>query len=82
MPIAKQAKITTKGQITIPVEVRNALGLREGDIVSFEVDDGGQAVLKRVHDKSAFAKYAGALREGKGLGAKEIVQQLREERGW
>ncbi len=30
------SKITSKGQITIPAEVRAALGVREGDRVVFE----------------------------------------------
>ena len=38
--------ITRKGQITIPVEVRRALGLREGDRVSVVVE-GEHARLER-----------------------------------
>jgi AbrB family looped-hinge helix DNA binding protein len=30
--------VTRKGQITVPVEVRRALGLREGDIVTVSLD--------------------------------------------
>jgi len=30
------AKITTKGQMTLPIEVRKALGLRPGDHVRLE----------------------------------------------
>jgi antitoxin PrlF len=82
MIVAKQAKVTSKGQVTIPIEVRNALGLHEGDTVRFEVDDSGRAVLEPVRKKGAFAKYAGALREGTSLTAKEIVKELRKERGW
>mgnify|MGYP003499517570 CR=1 FL=1 len=32
----KTATITAKGQITIPVEIREALGLDAGDRISFE----------------------------------------------
>ena len=39
--------MTRKGQVTIPKEVRNALGLRPFDNVEFELNDG-QAVLRRV----------------------------------
>ena len=35
------AKITSKGQITIPVEVRKKLGLQEGSYVTFTECDGG-----------------------------------------
>lgn len=30
--------VTRKGQITVPVDVRRALGLREGDVVSVSVE--------------------------------------------
>ena len=34
------AKITSKGQITIPIDVRKKLGLKEGDKVIFMEKDG------------------------------------------
>ncbi len=39
--------ITTKGQVTIPKRVRDALGLKPGDDVDFVVGDSGEAVLRR-----------------------------------
>lgn len=80
--ISKQAKVTSKGQVTIPLEVRTALRLREGDTITFEVDNKGQAHLKAEPSKSAFASYAGILSKNKNLNAKQIVKKLREERGW
>lgn len=41
------SRITSKGQITIPKAVRAALGLQDGDLVSFAVD-GDQAMLRRI----------------------------------
>ena len=40
------AKVTSKGQITIPKEVREALGIAEGDQVVFRVEQH-RAVLAR-----------------------------------
>lgn len=40
------ARVTSKGQITIPKEVRNALGINEGDQVVFRVEEN-HAVLAR-----------------------------------
>jgi AbrB family looped-hinge helix DNA binding protein len=34
-------KITSKGQVTIPIEIRDQLGLHPGTEVEFEVEDGG-----------------------------------------
>ena len=33
-------KLTRKGQVTVPVEIRRALGLKEGDRVEFTMEDG------------------------------------------
>jgi len=46
----QQAKVTFKGQITIPKSVREALDIREGDSVTFRID-GNQAVLKPLKKK-------------------------------
>jgi len=35
------AKVTSKGQITIPKEIRSALGLDAGDRVAFRLRDDG-----------------------------------------
>ena len=40
------AKVTSKGQVTVPKAVRDALGIHEGDEVVFRVE-GNRAVLAR-----------------------------------
>ena len=48
------ATLTSKGQITIPIQVRAALGLETGDRVEFVEMENGQfsmiAASKTVHD--------------------------------
>jgi AbrB family looped-hinge helix DNA binding protein len=39
--------LTSKGQITIPREVRDRLGLREGDRVVFQFDEQGNLLLRQ-----------------------------------
>lgn len=39
--------ITSKGQITVPKEVRERLGLREGDTIAFIPIDGSALLLPR-----------------------------------
>jgi AbrB family looped-hinge helix DNA binding protein len=43
------ATVTSKGQITIPVEIRKALGLRAGDRVVFRVVDGRAIFAAELH---------------------------------
>lgn len=38
------AKITSKGQITIPKEIRRKLGVKDGDKVLF-VEEGGRIIM-------------------------------------
>lgn len=48
------AKVTSKGQVTVPKVVRDALGIKEGDEVVFRVE-GNRAVLARTPDFLALA---------------------------
>ena len=38
------ATLTAKGQVTVPKAVRGALGLRQGDQLSWELEDGSVRV--------------------------------------
>lgn len=40
-------RVTTKGQVTIPKAVRDALGIEPGDEVAFERTDSGYELRKR-----------------------------------
>ncbi|MCW2572428.1 MAG: transcriptional regulator, AbrB family [Frankiales bacterium] len=51
------AKVTSKGQVTVPKAVRDALGIREGDELVFRVQ-GQRAVLARTPD---FLSLAGSV---------------------
>jgi len=76
----KQAKITSKGQITVPREVRLLLGVQSGDRLVFESHDGGVRV-RPVKSKSPFAKYRGIGNPGIGAGRRAIRRWVREMRG-
>jgi AbrB family looped-hinge helix DNA binding protein len=54
------ATLTSKGQLTIPKAIRDALGLHEGDQVRFELDESkGRTVMEpirfRPEDLASFA---------------------------
>ncbi len=48
-----QSRLSAKGQVTIPVEVRRALGLEAGDLVVYELRDDDEAVLRRLSSVDA-----------------------------
>jgi antitoxin PrlF len=43
----KTSRLSNKGQVTLPIEVWQAIGLEPGDLVAYEVKDG-VVVLQRV----------------------------------
>ena len=51
-----RAKITFKGQVTIPKEVRNSLDIKEGDSVIFVIEKD-HAVLKPLKKKDLKCFY-------------------------
>jgi AbrB family looped-hinge helix DNA binding protein len=81
----KEAKITSKGQVTVPVEVRRALGVQAGDKLLFEdlrLENGETGIRVRpVRTQSTFAKYRGIGNPGIGPGRKGIADWIKELRG-
>ena len=59
--MSTDATLTSKGQTTIPKAVRDALGMRAGDRITFPLLADG-AVLMRVKNKSVMT-VAGSLRK-------------------
>ena len=53
--------ISSKGQVTVPIEVRHRLGLKEGDRVEFHFEDG-RTVLRPVRTgENPFLQLLGAF---------------------
>ena len=76
----RQARITSKGQITVPYEVRRAMGVRPGDKLEFE-KDGADFRVRPVRTESPFAKYQGIGNPGIPRGRKAIIRYFRKMRG-
>ena len=71
-----KTKLTTKGQVTVPKDVRERLGLRPGDEIEFVEDRAGFRVQKRVL-ASPFKNYRGYLKELAGHDPDELLEQMR-----
>ena len=66
--------VTMKGQVTIPKEVRDRLGIRPGDRVEFVLDRDGARVRKRVSRDPIAALY-GSLKLPASVD--ELVDEMR-----
>ncbi len=70
--------ISSKGQVTIPQEVRARLGLKEGDRLEF-IMEGGRTVIRPARSNlNPFDRYIGAL--GTFANEVEITAWIRELR--
>ncbi len=56
--------MTSKGQITVPKEVREALGLAAGVRVSFEAEADGSYRLRPLRDSARLVDLAGLIGYG------------------
>lgn len=53
----RRSSLTTKCQVTIPKEIRDALGLSAGDGVEFELDGTGRATIAPVSREAEIAAH-------------------------
>jgi len=75
------SSVSSKGQVTIPLEIRNRLGIKEGDRVDFVVEDGKTVLRPARGGTDPFAAYIGALPAfGSREQVVEWVRDLREDR--
>jgi antitoxin PrlF len=71
--------MSSKGQITIPKAVRDALGIEPGDVLEFEVRDNEFVGRKKV-DQVDWSRFVGMLADGRTT--EQVMQELRPERAW
>ena len=73
------ARLTSKGQVTLPKAVREALGLHEGDQVVFRLE-GNRAVLARTADLLDLAGAVHVPAGKRGTPWEEVRRQVRTTR--
>lgn len=71
-----KSKVTSKGQITVPKQVRDHLGLRSGDELEF-IEEGGGYRIKKCLPANPFKKYRGYLKALTGIDPDQAVQEMR-----
>ena len=73
-----EAKVTSKGQITIPVAVREYFGLKAGDVVDFFVDEPSNEVRIRARNGNAAALFGSLDKYAKPGGRPATVEAMDE----
>jgi antitoxin PrlF len=75
----ERAKMTSKGQVTIPKRVRDALELREGDELHFRVERS-RALVARTPDLLDLAGAVAVPAPKRGTPWDEVLGRTRRER--
>jgi AbrB family looped-hinge helix DNA binding protein len=71
-----RARVTSKGQVTIPKEVRDKLGVHAGEDIGFEEREG-LFVVSKVVTTSPFDKWVGKLKHLKGRRSDDVIKEAR-----
>jgi AbrB family looped-hinge helix DNA binding protein len=74
--VRAKAKITSKGQITLPKAVRDHFRLKPGDEVEFVEDENGMH-LRRVVDPHWLDEWRGYLKHLEGRNVDDLIEEMR-----
>ena len=72
------ATLTTKGQVTIPKEVRRHLGVDTGDRLSFVVQDDGTVLVEPI---TRHVRELGGILQRSGVGPSRSTRWTRASAG-
>lgn len=74
------AKVMSKGQVTIPKDVRDILGIESGDRVTFIVENGNVRIVNSaIYAMQVFQNNMAGEAKKSGLNNDDDVMQLVEE---
>ncbi len=77
-----ETTVTTKGQLTLPVEVRRALGIDAGAVLEVELGEEGRIVLRKKPTPGFFDQFVGLkAREAPFASGDEAREALRVAEG-
>ena len=81
MATTQTSSVTSKGQVTVPVDIRRELGIKPGGKVRF-VRKGKQVVIEAVEEQPISSLF-GIVKIRKGRGIRDIdrvLEEIRHER--
>jgi len=71
-----RVKVTSKGQVTIPIELRNKIGIKPGNYLEIKETEAGYVIQKQV-DGNCLEKYVGILNNT--TASDKVIKELRGE---
>jgi antitoxin PrlF len=80
--VSRYSTMTSKGQLTVPQEIRRRLGLEAGDRVEFVVEDDRTVIRPARTEANSFEKYIGILGPFPGGedGIKAWIDDMRDDK--
>ncbi|HWQ73571.1 MAG TPA: AbrB/MazE/SpoVT family DNA-binding domain-containing protein [Desulfitobacteriaceae bacterium] len=73
-------KLTSKGQLTIPVELRKLLKIKEGDRLAFVLDENERIIEVRPKPKKSIRGVLGTLKPTSPIDVDEAIEIGKTER--
>lgn len=75
------SSLTSKGQVTVPLAIRNRLGLKTGERVEFEISGEKVFIQPARSTTNPFEEFSGALGAFPGgkKGIRKFIGSLRDE---
>ena len=77
-PLLMKSVISSKGQVTVPVVIREKLGLLPGTVVNFQIADGGALLRKGAPGAHPVDLVYGKLRLSKAVD--DLIDEMRGPR--
>lgn len=78
-----EAKVTSKGQVTLPVELRKRLGIHRGSRIRFNIPAAGPVQLERVaYDLEDLWRMADEGGRSEGVMSFQEMDEAKARRQW
>lgn len=77
------SKVSSKNQVVVPKEVREALGIQDGDQIQWVIRQQGEVVVRKVEIQTAiydFFQMIAEEAEKQGLTEDELLDELKKVR--
>lgn len=74
------SKISSKGQVVIPLEIRKMLGIEEGDTIRFIIDESGETKIEVVKKRAILDLFGVAKPKRDTSDFKKVLDDSLEER--